>query len=138
MKICVPNFTIRKLTADDNECYFRWFEFWHHGQRPERYHCEEIAVVELDGIFYSGIMVQRIPNSVCCIFTSICRNPFAENKDLSSEAVDFLIKQLPSLAKKLGYTYFVSLVGEESAKARYRKNGVKEYPTPLTMFYGDT
>lgn len=128
---------IRKLDKLNNECYFRWYEFWHKNQRPVVVRAEEIAVVEQDGVYGAGIMVQRIPDSSCVMFSFITRNPFCD-REFSDQAVDFLIKNLPGLAKKLGYEYFVSLVGEESAKARYIKCGMSLSDKPLSMFWGKT
>lgn len=128
--------TIRKLTAIDNECYFRWYEFSRKGNRPVVMRQEEIAVVEKDGLFGAGVMVARVPDSSCCAFTAICRNPFVD-REFSSEAVDFLIKHYGAIAKKLGYTHWVSVVEDDLARARYRKCGAKEFKNPCTLFWGE-
>lgn len=115
--------------------YFDWYKFWHRKGFPMAMRCENIIAVEKDGELGAAIMVQAVQNSACCIFSVLVRNPYCD-RDFSSEAVDFLIQNLGSFAKSMGYVTFVSLVGDEHAKARYQKNGIAESPEVLTLFSG--
>lgn len=129
---------IKAFTKDQLEIYFRWYNFYHKKGFPNSVRCNNIIAVWSDEqqAFGAGIMVQPIQNSVCCIFSFLTRNPFCD-REFSSEAVDFLVQNLGSFAKSMGYATFVSMIGEQAAKARFKKNGVKEVETGLSMFYGE-
>lgn len=126
-----------KLFNDEEKIEFRkWFNFFTKGV-PEIFSSNFIVGIEKDGTLGCGIMVQPILHTEVCMFNFLTRNPYCD-KTISSESVDFLIEKLPIIAKDLGYKRFVSLVGEEPAKLRYRKKGVKESKKALTLFWGES
>lgn len=127
--------TIRPLTKVEHEEYFKWYGFYH-DKFPGLLKCETIVGVEENGVLGCGIMVQPILGGNYCMFSFITRNPFCDRK-FSSDSVDFLIQHLSQLAAINGFNAFVSMVGEEPAKARFRKNKIKESKGSLTLFWGE-
>jgi hypothetical protein len=123
------------LNDDESQEYFKWYEFYN-DHFPEILGGNKFLAVSRAGVLGAGIIVQPIVGGNSCIFSFITRNPFCDRK-FSSEAVDFLIQNLGYIAKGLGYAYFISMIGEEPAKARFRKNGVKESKGLLTLFWGE-
>lgn len=126
---------IRLMTEAEREEYFKWYKFYH-THFPDFLLCENIATVEKDGVLGAAIMVYPIMDSKLCIFSFVARNPFCD-KVFSSNAVDYLIKNLGTITKSLGYEAFISVIGEAPAKARFRKNGIKEFKESMTTFFGE-
>lgn len=126
---------IKFLTPEEHLDYYKWYEFYNESF-PTILGGELIIAVEKDGVLGAGIIVQPIIRGTSCIFSFITRNPFCDRK-FSSAAVDFMIQNLGSIAKEIGYSSFVSMIGEEPAKARFRKNGIKESKGSLTLFWGE-
>lgn len=126
---------IRLLTKVEHEDFFKWYSFYH-DKFPEPLLCDTIVAVEEKDVLGAGIMVQPIMGGAFCMFSFITRNPFCDRK-FSSNSVDFLIKNLGTIAKTFGYRNFVSMIGEEPAKNRFRKNGIRESKGSLTLFWGE-
>ena len=125
---------IRLMSEVEQKQYFEWYRFYH-THFPDFLMCNTIATVEEDGILGAAIMVYPMIGSKLCLYSFVARNPFCDKK-FSSDAVDFLIKNLESLTKSIGYDAFISIIGEAPAKARFRKNHVKEFNESMTTFFG--
>jgi cobalamin synthase len=124
------------MTDEEREEYYKWYSFYHKDGFPKPLMCDTILVAYEGDVMGAAITVQPIIDAVYCMFSFITRNPFCD-REFSSRAVDELIKYLPHAGKLIGYTNYISMIGEEPAKKRFRKNGVKESNGSLTLFWGE-
>jgi hypothetical protein len=123
------------MTEAEREEYFKWYCHYH-THFPNFLLCENIATVEKDGVLWAEIMVYPILGSKLCMFLFITRNPFCD-KVFSSDAVDYLVNNLKSVTKSLGYDAFVSVMDEVPAIKRFEKSGALKFPKPMTVFFGE-
>ena len=128
--------TIRLLNDLERDEYFKWYLYFHKNGFPSILESTEILGVEEKGVLGCGIMVNQMPFANYCLFTFLCRNPYCD-RSFGSKSVDFLINGLGKYAKDSGFSYFASMIGEETAKARFRKNGVSESKGTLNLFWGE-
>lgn len=124
---------IRFLEPSELLEYQRWYLFFHKRNFPKSFYSESVLCAEENGVLGAAIMYQPVQKAPFCLFTYLTRNPYCD-RNLSSRAVDFLIQNLGSVARENGFTHFASLIGEESAKNRFRKNGIQD-DVDLTLFW---
>lgn len=129
-----PRFTLKMLNEQEMQQYNEWYEKLNFRAIPASFKCDNIVGAEIEGVIAAGITLNMIINCNACLFTYVTKNPYID-KQVSSEAIDFLLQNLGFIAGNAGYPYFASVVGEPAAVKRYEKNGIKN-DGQLALFWG--
>ena len=127
-------FTLKLLNEQEFVAYNEWYEKLNSRPIPKSFKCTNVVGAEIEGVLAAAITLNMVIDCNACLFTYVTKNPYID-KQISSEAIDFLLQNLGFIAGNAGYAYYASIVGEPAAVKRYDKNGIKN-DGQLTLFWG--
>lgn len=129
---------LRMLRKDEKHLFLEWYKYMNRRDFSEALISDYIVAVESQksGELGCAVMVNPLQGAKYCYFTFLTRNPFNKDRDFVNHSIDYLISNFGYIAKDFGYEVFLSTVGDNKAKDRYVKSGLKE-SSRLTLFWGE-
>lgn len=129
---------LRLLRKDEHGQFLDWYKYMNRRAFSNALMSDFIVAVEDEETKELGcaVLVNPLQGAKYCYFTFLTRNPFNKDSAFVNQSIDYLINNFGFIAKDFGYDVFISTVGDNKAKDRYIKNGLKE-SSRLTMFWGE-